>query len=205
MWQKFELLVQQKWMISLDNDNQLTKIEEIAPEMEMIKKLAGCESNDTKIYFKFNERIQNKIQCEIEYGLEDNNYWEHYTTNPHPAQSLVDLSVDGICCDFFGINLGAQLMIWNELNGKGILRVWDTTPTMINDMTVKTFPACIVSLPSTNVKIIEDTQRLLTGTCIPNGVALGRGYCRNQMEEHKVKIPHALIEMIIIIMKNCWK
>ena len=195
MWQKFELLAQQEWMISLDTNNPLTKIEKIAPEIEMIKKLAACDSNDTKIYFKFNKWIQNKIQCAIEDGFEDHNDWDCYY--PHPsAPSLIDLSVDGICCDFFGIEFDAQLMIWHELNGKGTLRVWNTTPTMINDTKVMIFPACtVLPPPSTDIKIIEDTQELLTKTCIPNGKLLGHGYCRKHTE-NKI-IPDALIGMII--------
>ena len=198
MWQKFELLAQQEWMISLNTNNPLAKIEKIAPEMEMIKKLAECDSNDTKIYFKFNKWIQNQIQSAIEDGLEDN-YWDYHTTDPHPpAPSLVDLSVDGICCDFFGINFDAQLMIWHELNGKGSLRVWNTTPTMINDSKVMIFPACIVlPPPTTDIKIIEDTQELLTKTCIPNGELLGNGYCREYTETENIIIPLALIRMII--------
>ena len=89
-------------------------------------------------------------------------------------------------------------MIWHELNGKGSLRVWNTTPTMINDSKVMIFPACIVlPPPTTDIKIIEDTQELLTKTCIPNGELLGNGYCREYTETENIIIPLALIRMII--------
>ena len=191
MWKKFELFAKKKWMVSLDNDNILTEIQEIAPEIKMIKKLAKCDSKNTKIYLQFNQRIQNKIQSAIEDAL------EYKTINPYRTPSLGDLSIDNICYDFFGImTFETQLMIWEDLNGKGIIRVWNTTPTMINDR-VMTFPACIVSSPSTDVKIIEDTQQLLTETCIPNGELLGNGYCRKYMDTENVIIPFALIRMII--------
>ena len=197
-WNKFKLLAEQEWMISLDYNNQL------APEIEMIKKLAGWDSNDTKIYLKFNKNIQCKIQSAIEYGLIHKNYLDNIT-DPHPsAPSLVDLSVDNIYLDFFGIDFDAQLMILEDLNGKGTLRVWNTTPTM-RDYGVKTFPACTASSPSTDVQIIEDAQELLTKTCIPNGELLGDGYCRKHMETENVTIPFALIRIIICYFKVDFK
>ena len=191
LWKKFELLAEKLWVVSLDNHNNiLEEIEEIAPEIQMMKKLAKCDPETTKIYLKFNQRIQNEIQSEIEDALENK------TINPYRTPSLGDLSVDNICYDFFGITFEAQLMIWEDLNGKGIIRVWDTTPTMVNDRVI-TFRACIEPSPSTDIKIIEDTQIFLKEICIPNGVALGHGYCRNVMKEKKINIPYALIKMII--------
>ena len=189
-WRKFELLAEKTWIVSVD-----AEFEETAPEIAMIKKLAKC---DSKMYLKFNEKTQNDIQFAIEDALEyKTSINRRLQMEAYPGPSLGDLSIDDIRYDFFGITCEAQLKIWPELNGTGIIRVWNTTPTMINDIKVKTFPACIVSPLNTNIKIIEDTQRLLTETCIPNGELLGHGYCRKYEVKEEINIPIALRLLII--------
>ena len=185
-WKKYELFTKKIWMISLD-----TKFERIAPEITMIKQLAKC---DSKMYLKFNQKTQNDIQSEIKETLIE----RRSRFGAYPAPSLYDLSTVNICYDCFGITWEGQLKIWLGLNGKGMMRIENTIPT-INDIQGQTFHVRIVPPLSTDIKIIDiaDTERLLTKTCIPNGKSLGGGYCREHEEKFNINIPIAVIRIII--------
>ena len=139
-------LDEDEWMVSLDT-LLFTQITEIEPELKFIKKLSRKDS----IYCKFPLRIQRKIQSTIAFRLFFQKFYNSATNSQYLANDLI---VNDLSYEYFGVKFDATLIVWKHWSSMGQLRIWNSTPKLVNDGII-TFSACTVS-SKTNVKIIED-------------------------------------------------